>query len=390
MLIVFASHPIQYQVPIWKRLGQELGDKFLVIYLCKQGVVSGLDDEFAREVFWDFDLFDGYHHRFIESAPDRVLGFWHNRIFDYRGLIAELRHLQPKNVLVHGWNLVAYVEVAFLVKFLFPGTKLWIRSESNNYKQYSKWKRIIRRLLLSMFFKLFDKFFFIGSANRELYQDFGVEEARLVKAGYGVDTTKFKASQHSLGHKRLIRERFGLSADTKVIMFCGKLIAKKRPLDLVDALLTLGFKSGNSTLQLFFVGSGELSGAVLEKSASIKKCNYEPVVLAGFLNQSEIADAYAIADLLVLPSDASETWGLVVNEALASGLPVVVSESCGCAVDLVTPNYPELVFPEGNIKAMARAIEQGLLVARSGVSENFSAKDYSVYGTSEILLLNYE
>jgi len=81
---------------------------------------------------------------------------------------------------------------------------------------------------------------------------------------------------------------------------------------------------------------------------------------AGFLNQREISRAYASADTLVLPSDAKETWGLVVNEAMASGLPCVVSTACGCADDLVLPLFPKLCFPVGDIDALMRSLLEAM------------------------------
>ena len=77
---------------------------------------------------------------------------------------------------------------------------------------------------------------------------------------------------------------------------------------------------------------------------------------AGFLNQSEISRAYVAADCLVLPSDAQETWGLVVNEAMASGLPSIVSNACGCVEDLIEPIRPDLSYPVGDIAALERAM----------------------------------
>src|SRR4029079_10406052 len=76
----------------------------------------------------------------------------------------------------------------------------------------------------------------------------------------------------------------------------------------------------------------------------------------GFLNQSEISRAYVAADCLVLPSDATETWGLVVNEAMASGLPCIVSNACGCAEDLVQPIRPDLCYPVREISALQDAM----------------------------------
>jgi glycosyltransferase involved in cell wall biosynthesis len=81
-----------------------------------------------------------------------------------------------------------------------------------------------------------------------------------------------------------------------------------------------------------------------------------PGTITGFLNQTEIPAAYVAADCLVLPSDAGETWGLVVNEALACGLPAIVSDRCGCAEDLAQPFGHQHVFACGDLATLARNI----------------------------------
>jgi glycosyltransferase involved in cell wall biosynthesis len=78
-----------------------------------------------------------------------------------------------------------------------------------------------------------------------------------------------------------------------------------------------------------------------------------PISFTGFLNQSQIVAAYAAADALVLPSDGGETWGLVVNEAMACGLPCFVSDQVGCSPDLIIPNQTGALFPLGDYKALA-------------------------------------
>jgi glycosyltransferase involved in cell wall biosynthesis len=82
------------------------------------------------------------------------------------------------------------------------------------------------------------------------------------------------------------------------------------------------------------------------------------VTFTGFLNQSEISQAYVAADCLVLPSDEGETWGLVVNEALACGLPAIVSDRCGCAEDLALPLGEEYVYQCGDIMELASRLSQ--------------------------------
>jgi glycosyltransferase involved in cell wall biosynthesis len=81
-----------------------------------------------------------------------------------------------------------------------------------------------------------------------------------------------------------------------------------------------------------------------------------PVTLTGFLNQSEIVSAYAASDCLTLPSDHGETWGLVVNEAMACGLPAIVSDQVGCGPDLVTPGETGAIFPFGDWSALAESL----------------------------------
>ena len=100
---------------------------------------------------------------------------------------------------------------------------------------------------------------------------------------------------------------------------------------------------------------------------------------AGFLNQTEISRAYVAADALVLPSDPGETWGLVVNEALASGLPAVVSAACGSAEDLVVPLDPRLCFPLGDIEALAAGIRHLVdhPVPAAAIAEHIARYDFS-------------
>src|SRR5690606_28881120 len=100
-----------------------------------------------------------------------------------------------------------------------------------------------------------------------------------------------------------------------------------------------------------FVGSGELEGKLLERcsEAGIR------FKFAGFKNQSELPACYAAADALVLPS-AQETWGLVVNEAMACGIPAIVSDSCGCAADLIEPGVTGYCFPTGDVAALGRCL----------------------------------
>ena len=145
-----------------------------------------------------------------------------------------------------------------------------------------------------------------------------------------------------------MRAAFGLPPEAVVFLFAGKLEDKKRPLDLLEAVARLPADL-KSRVHVLVAGDGPLRGAC-ERLAGARGW---PVSFAGFLNQSRLPDAYAAADVLVLPSDAGETWGLVVNEAMASGRPAVVSRAAGCCADLVVENETGRSFECGDVAALA-------------------------------------
>jgi glycosyltransferase involved in cell wall biosynthesis len=155
--------------------------------------------------------------------------------------------------------------------------------------------------------------------------------------------------------------------DSFCVLFCGKFIPKKHPFDLVKAAELLLSSHRELKIHLLFVGSGELGVALraqcnvmfdaerLNSSLATHHSSLPRASFAGFLNQTEISKAYVAADYLVLPSDYRETWGLVVNEAMASGLPCIISDQCGCVADLGSEGS-NAVFPCGRISDLAQKI----------------------------------
>jgi glycosyltransferase involved in cell wall biosynthesis len=242
------------------------------------------------------------------------------------------------------------------------GAEVWLRAESNDLAPVPLWKQPLKRAALGYLFGHIGRFFAIGSANRRLYQSYGVPESKLLPAPYAVDNARFAAQTDALLGQRVdIRRAWGIADDAFCMLLCGKFITKKRPLDLVAAARQ-AIASGTK-VHLLFAGSGELGNALRAAcrvafdadnlSVASMDAGAPPASFTGFLNQSEISRAYVAADALALPSDTGETWGLVVNEAMASGLPCIVSAACGCAEDLVAPEWR---FPLGDSHALAQRI----------------------------------
>jgi glycosyltransferase involved in cell wall biosynthesis len=362
MLAILTTHPIQYQVPLWQALARDGRVPFEVWYLTDHGTRRSRDREFGQTFAWDIDTLSGYTHRFLEvdqrATPS---SFWGCRLRER--LRYRLRANQMSALWIQGWQVAAYWQAVREARSV--GVEVWLRGESNDLAPQPQWRRTIKRVRNDWLFRRVDRFFYIGKANRRLYEQSGVAEVKLYPSPYAVDNERFAMQAAALRPLRLaLRKQWGIPEDAFCILFCGKFIPKKRPLDLVAAARSLVEKGTLSKLHLLFVGSGVL-GPELRRvcrvvcdsegltSPGIEPTNYvsvqPPASFAGFLNQKEISQAYVAADCLVLPSDYGETWGLVVNEALASGLPCLVSQACGCAEELSSCG----TFPLGDVDMLS-------------------------------------
>jgi len=195
-----------------------------------------------------------------------------------------------------------------------------------------------------------------------------------------VDNSFFEGMLNKIKNSRLaLREKWNIPENATCFIFCGKLQEKKRIFDLLKAFEIAHDK--NPSVHLLIAGDGE----DMQEAKDFVVQKKLPVTFAGFLNQSEIVKAYAAADCLVLPSDYGETWGLVVNEAMACGLPAIVSDRVGCGPDLVIDEVTGYIFPFGGIDALASMLLKCVLdkanLAQMGAESKKLIKDYSVEGT---------
>ena len=364
MLCVLTTHPIQYQVPIWRAIAERARMPLRVMYMSDQGSRPMNDRGFGRDVAWDIDVLGGYNSEVVNvrrrSHPD---SFWS---YSMKGdFSARLRQLGAKVLWVQGWQVAAYWQAIIAARSL--GVQVWMRGETNERSNSTGAVGAVRRVLLRQLLNRVDRLLCIGEANRRFYISLGARNEKLIAAPYCVDNARFRQQAAAARIRRAeLRRRWLIPEDAFCPVFVGKFLPKKRPLDLVRAAGLLRQFLGDRPLHLLWVGSGELGGD-LRRATSVRFDAEGQVVAAtddarvessfvGFLNQTEISQAYAAADCLVLPSDAKETWGLVVNEAMACGLPCVTSDACGCADDLIEPMRPDLCYPVGDVAGLARAL----------------------------------
>lgn len=346
----------------------------LVLYCSDENVKGYIDKDFGVEVKWDIPLLEGYNYRFLRNnswKPSIFKGFFGLLNFE---IYKVLKKERGSYLVIHGWAYATNFLAALAGKFF--GLKLCLRSENplNQELLKSELTLFFRKIFFRYFwFRLFDYFFYIGSQNKKLYEYYGVEKEKLVFTPYAVDNDRFRAEYEMYKNKKPeLRKELGIPTEKKIILFSGKYIPKKRPMDLLKAFQLLN----KDKTALVFLGDGELRK---EMEEYISKHNLKDIYLTGFKNQSEVGKYFVSADIFVIPSGAGETWGLVVNEAMNFGLPVVASEIIGCTEDLVIEGVNGYLFPCGVTKELRIKLE--LLITDNELRKNLGAKSTDFINT---------
>lgn len=349
-LAIITSHPIQYQAPLWKKISADSEIDSHVYFCWNPQKNQNFDREFNQKIIWDTPLFDGYKYSFLRNfSPCPSSNFWGQINF---GIVNELFRCRYDAVLVHGWNSFTNWLVFFIAPFL--DLKIILRGENPLMHEAgkNKIKNFLKRMCLNWLFKRVRAFLYIGEENKKFYIFYGAPKQKLIFCPYAVDNDRIsRACEIFSENKSALRAELGIGADSIVILFMGKLIDKKRPLDLLMAYKRLK----NTNTHLLFIGDGDLKPK-LEKY--VRDHAVANVQFLGFKNQTELPRHYAIADLLVLPSEAGETWGLVVNEAMCCNLPIIVSDKVGCGPDLVKQGVNGLIFECGSPEKLELALEK--------------------------------
>jgi glycosyltransferase involved in cell wall biosynthesis len=345
---VVNSHPIQYFAPLYAYITANSDIEVTALYCSDFSLRDAVDPGFKTAVKWDVDLTSGYRVKFLgPAARSRTPGGFFSLICPQ--IWKEIRTGGYDAVWLHGYAYAAYV-LAFLAASS-RGVPVFMRSETHLGLARQPWRQALRDGLLSRWYRHVDAFLAIGSANREYYLALGAPAERVFHVPYSVDNARFEAAaEQGRAIRAQTRQRLGLHPSRPVVLFASKFMRRKRPDDVVDAVAQLqrdGFE-----VDLLMVGSGEMETALREQVARL---DVRGVAFAGFVNQAELPAVYAACDVFVLPS-TDEPWGLVVNEVMCAGLPVVVSSEIGCARDLVVDEHNGRQFPAGDTRALAQAL----------------------------------
>lgn len=344
-LAILTSHPIQYQAPLFRELAKNPEINSTVFFCSKQGISKKKDPGFGIDFKWDIPLLDGYNYKFLKnfSPFPNVDNFWG---LINPGIWNEIKKSNFDALLINGYaNLSSWIG---LITGWLTRTPILFRGETLLSKTNYWFKEKIKYLILSNLLKKVKACLPIGILSKDFYLHFGLTEDRLFMTPYTVDNDYFlQQAQFWKSKKEQIKKEIGITNDSPIILYSAKLIKRKRPMDLLKA-----FEDISEKAMLIFVGDGALR-QILEKHAQEK--DIKNVFFLGFKNQSEISKYYAVADIFVLPS-SFEPWGLVINEAMCFGLPVITTEETASSRDLVKNRENGFVYRAGDIGSLKKIL----------------------------------
>ena len=363
-LAIITTHPIQYNAPVFKLLSQRNVIKIKVFYTWGEAVLKDkYDPGFGKIILWDIPLLDGYEYTMMNNVSNNP-GSHHFKGIINPTLINEIESWGATAVLIYGWSFNSHLKCMRYFKGKIP---VYFRGDSNLLVEggntFKKW---IRKYFLTWVYSYIDIAFYVGQANKRYFINNGLKCDQLIFAPHAIDNNRFSNfSNHSF------RIDLGISSEKIVFLFAGKFESIKNPLLLMNAFL----KIGNINSVLLFVGNGplenELKNKWMQLNSEMKNC----IHFLDFQNQTLMPDIYKTADVFVLPSQG-ETWGLSINEAMASSKAILVSDKCGAALDLVKDNQNGFVFESNNEKSLINKME--LLIKQKEMLVDFGQCSFEI------------
>jgi glycosyltransferase involved in cell wall biosynthesis len=212
------------------------------------------------------------------------------------------------------------------------------------------WKEWLKRRFVSAHF---DGAFCAGERSVRYAADLGIPESRTVRFYDVVDNAHFAAgAEAARSGPAAVRARWNLPS--RYFLYVGRLAPEKNLLTLLKAFAEHRRSAGSAAPDLVIAGTGPKEAELRAAGARLAS---ERVRWLGFVGYDDLPAVYGLADALVLPS-LSEPWGLVVNESLAAGTPVIVSQKCGCVPEMVREPANGFVFDPGDPSALAGVLDR--------------------------------
>ncbi len=354
-VLMLCSHPTQYSSPMWRRMAGDSRLDLLVAYCSLKGAQAHIDPDFGVEVTWDVPLLDGYQWTKIPNASSK----WISRGFLSLlnpGVWKLIREGQFDAVLVFTGYMCATFWIALIAAKL-AGIPILYGADATALRPLDGrgWKAPVKKVLWPRLFGLADVVLVPSSGTAALIHSLKIPAKRMQLTPYVVDNDWWTAMASRVD-RRAVRKNWNIPEGASVILFCAKLQPWKRPQDLLQAFSIAGIPNS----YLVYAGDGSMRRQ-LENQAALRV--QDRVRFLGFVNQSALPGIYCSSDVMVLPSEY-EAFGVVVNEAMLCGCPVIASDRVGARLDLIREGETGFVYPMGDIDMLSAVLRHALSSGR--------------------------
>jgi glycosyltransferase involved in cell wall biosynthesis len=364
---LLASHVIQYQAPFFRQLAAREEVDLTVLFCSRSGAETYRDVEMQTSLQWDIDLLSGYRHVFLRNFG---AGEGYTRLINPGVIPQILSGRYDAVILFLGWGTIT--SLLAILACRIKGVPFLLYGDSSFPPTLETFGGRMRDRLLRRLFRAPSGFLVSGVLNAEYYRHYGGDPARFFLTPWAIDNERFAAgSRISPDEREALRNGFGIRPDQMAIVFSAKLLPRKDPMTLLRAVDSM---RNRASAAVIFLGHGELREE-LERFARERGITAH---FAGFVNQSELPQHYASGDVFVLPS-TYEPRGTVINEAMASGLPVIVTDRCGAIGDIILEDDNAFVFPAGDAAALARHLD--VLYEQPDLRERMAVRSREIIDT---------
>jgi glycosyltransferase involved in cell wall biosynthesis len=359
-LIIVTEIIAPYRTPVFNALARYPEIDLHVIFLAEGDPLLREWRVYKEEIQFSYQV--------LPSWRQRVAG---QKLLLNRGLGEALRGAAPDVILCGGYNYpAAWQALRWAAKNHVP-FMAWVESTEEDFRN----RRPAIEYLKKRFMRGCNAFVVPGKSSFRYVMNYGAKEDDIFVAPNAVDTEFFAVKAGEAREESAIH-REALKLPARFFLFVGRLVREKGVFDLLEAYgrLTPEIRAG---IGMVWIGDGVARAELTQQSSEIKPGE---VQFTGFVQREELAPYYALAEAFVFPSQ-SDPWGLVVNEAMACGLPVISSEAAGCTADLVEDGWNGRVVRRGDITQLTLAMEElardALMRTRMGIHSKERILNYS-------------
>lgn len=359
---LLAASPVHYQAPLYRRIAADPRVDFTAIFASSAGLHPH-DAGYGHPVKFANEITSGYRSVFLRKADRNPAGGRFLSLMDL-DVVRVLSRARYDALWLHGYNSGTHFLASMTQRA--TGGELLIREEQTLLHPRSLGKTIVKEVALRAFCRGAWGLY-IGTQSKLWFEHYGIPPRRLVFTPYCVDNDRLQALATKLSaRKAALQTEFGILPDrTPVVLTVSRLVRSKQTARLLAAFQRV---RAQRACTLMVVGAGECEP---ELKATVEREGIPDVVFTGFMDQAAIPKAYACADVFALVSGVHETWGLVVNEAMNFGLPIVVSDKVGCAADLVHSGRNGFIVDSHDDAGLTERL--GKLVSDLATRERFGA-----------------